>query len=90
MPPKVRNQWRSRKIKLIAKFISDEIPVRKRVGMKCFITGKIPCVLWPSILKAAQEMAIREVVAILHGRNALRLMRLLGTKFPSRHKVMAS
>ena len=70
MPPKVRKQWRSRKIKLIAKFISDEILVRKRVGMKCFVSGKIPCMLWPSILLAAREMAIEEVEAILRGMNA--------------------
>jgi len=35
MPSKVYKQWRYGKIKLIAKFISDEILVRKQVGMKC-------------------------------------------------------
>ena len=44
------------KIKLIAKFISDDILVRKQVGMKCFITGKMSCLMWTSILKAALKM----------------------------------
>ena len=56
----------SQTLLLIAMYICDEILVRKRVGMKCFITGTIPC----SILLAAQEMAIKKVEAILRGMNA--------------------